>query len=150
MAKKTKNASTSGVKTTDYRHTGEKRKNIPPAKIAAQGKVPNEARVHYQYSPHLPPTLRFDTQGKADALPELVEAAGKRSLTPQEQKVLREALRSHSPWLEWAAKREQEASGFQVDPVALHIHERISTQAIMRLVAREDVHFRLPREVASA
>ncbi|MDW8223940.1 MAG: hypothetical protein RMJ82_13430, partial [Gemmatales bacterium] len=28
--------------------------------------------------------------------------------------------------------------GFEVDPVALHIHERISTQAILKVAARED------------
>ena len=41
--KKTRNA---GVTTADYRHTGEKRKNIPPAKIAAEGKVPRVAKNH--------------------------------------------------------------------------------------------------------
>src|SRR5207253_3072592 len=30
-------------------------------------------------------------------------------------------------------------SGFAVDPVALHIHERISAQAILRIAARQDV-----------
>ncbi|MFN7305042.1 MAG: site-specific DNA-methyltransferase, partial [Acetobacteraceae bacterium] len=48
-----------------------------------------------------------------------------------------EALRRHEPWLEWAGKREK--PGFAVDPVALHIHERVSTQAILRAAARQDV-----------
>jgi adenine-specific DNA-methyltransferase len=137
MAKKTKDY---GVKTTDYRHTGEKRANIPPAKIAAEGKVPKVPTVRYQYSSHLPPVLRFDPSGETDKLPELMGEAGRRPLTASEQKLLAEALRNDQPWLEWAGKREQnERRLFEVDPVALHIHERVSTQAIIRALAREDV-----------
>ena len=31
------------------------------------------------------------------------------------------------------------AKWFEVDPVALHIHERVSTQAILKAAARQDV-----------
>ncbi len=137
MAKKTTNG---GVKTTDYRHKGEKRTNIPPAKIAAEGRVPKVAKARYHYSPHLPPELRFDPTGKADKLPELIAEAGRRPLSEKELKLLAEALRHHEPWLVWAGKQEQHQRGFfEVDPVALHIHERVSTQAILRVLAREDV-----------
>ena len=44
---------------------------------------------------------------------------------------------NHEPWLEWAGKREEKI--FEVDPVALHIHERISTQAILKVAKRKDV-----------
>src|SRR6266849_9192488 len=136
MAKKTR----SEVQTTDYRHTGEKRTNIPPATIAAEGKVPRVPKVRYHYSPHLSPTLQCYPSGRADKLPMLLADAGRRPLTESEQKLLAEALRTHQPWLEWAGKREQHERGyFEVDPVALHIHERISTQAILRVLAREDV-----------
>ena len=37
-----------------------------------------------------------------------------------------------------AGKREQKS--FTVDPVALHIHERVSTQAILKVAPREDVN----------
>jgi adenine-specific DNA-methyltransferase len=137
MAKKTRNTD---VKTTDYRHTGEKRTNIPPAKIAAEGKVPRVPKVRYQYSPHLAPLLQFDGLGKADKLRGLLTEAGRRSLTESECKLLTNALSTHEPWLEWAGRREQNERGFfEVDPVALHIHERVSTQAMLRVVAREDV-----------
>src|SRR5207244_954709 len=46
------------VKTADYRHTREKRTNIPPAKIEAEGSVPTIGKARYAYSPHLPPILR--------------------------------------------------------------------------------------------
>src|SRR5687767_9598062 len=128
---KTKAKKTGEMKSADYRHAGEKRTNIPPASIAAEGNVPRVPRVRYQYSPHLPPELRFDPSGKADQLPELIATAGRRLLTEKEQQQLADALRTHQPWLEWTGKREQQDRGFfQVDPVALHIHERVSTQAI--------------------
>ncbi len=77
-------------------------------------------------------------------MPPLLAEAGKRALKPEELKVLAEALRRHEPWLEWAGKRESdsEAGGrgaLVVDPVALHIHERVSAQAILRVAARQDV-----------
>ena len=53
-------------------------------------------------------------------------------------RLLEEALRRHEPWLEWSGKRER--PWFEVDPVALHMHERVSTQAILRVLARQDVH----------
>lgn len=130
---------TGEVTTSDYRHAGQTRTNIPTASIAAEGKVPRVPKVRYHYSPHLPPELRFDPSGQADELPELVAEAGRRRLTNKEQKQLAEALRTNQPWLEWASKREQHERGLlEVAPVALHIHERVSTQAMLRALARED------------
>ena len=120
-----------------YRHKGKTRPNIPPAAIAAEGRVPAVPKLHYTYSPRLDPVLRFDTTGASDKLPHLLEKAKREPLTDAEAHLLGEALRRHDPWLEWAGKRE--ANGFTVDPVALHIHERVSTQAILRIAAREDV-----------
>ncbi|MBI4926629.1 MAG: hypothetical protein HY835_02610 [Anaerolineae bacterium] len=119
---------------TDYRHN-EKRKNIPPAGLAGQGKVKDLPRTRYSYDPHLPPVLRVDPTGGADKLPELLEIARQRALTDEEAQLLADALRNQQPWLEWAGKREQ--TWFEVDPVALHIHERISAQAILKLAQRE-------------
>lgn len=124
-------------KVTDYRFDKAKRKNNPPAKIAAEGTVPLMAKIQYAYSPRLAPELRFDPAGAADKLPELIQAAQKRLLTTAEAKTLGEALRTHEPWLEWAEKREKKY--FEVDPVALHIHERVSPQAILRVAARQDL-----------
>ena len=123
----------------DYRHKEAKRKNNPPAKIAAEGQIPAVPNIRYLYSPRRPPVLRFDASGKADHLPELLEQASKRALTRDEIRILAEAIRSQEPWLEWAGKRETQATGFSVDPVALHIHERISAQAILKVAARQDV-----------
>ena len=141
MAKRTtsstKNARAAQTAMSDYRHAA-KRKNNPPAKIAAEGVVPAIPKAQYDYNPHLPPVLRFDTTGESDALPELLQAAQQRPLTPEEAQQLAAAVKNaQSPWLEWTAKREM--PGFAVDPVALHIHERISTQAILRIAARQDV-----------
>ena len=120
----------------DYRYA-DKRKNNPPAKIAAEGRVPTVEPIRYAYSPRRDPRLRFDSTGAADQLPALLEAARQRPLTEEETAVLAEALRSHEPWLEWAGK--QEARGFAVDPVVLHIHERVAAQAIIKVAARQDL-----------
>ncbi len=120
----------------DYRHTGAKRKNNPPAKIAAEGLVPVLPKVEYSYSPRRSPQLRFDPRGGPDALPELLAVAQKRPLTPDETRILAAALQTHEPWMEWAGKHENKS--FSVDPVALHIHERVSAQAIVSIAARED------------
>lgn len=139
MARKKKVEAVPGTlsKVTDYRHEGATRVNIPPAKIAAEGTIPKVQEARYSYSPRRPPTLRFDPTGSADRLFDLLEAARQRTLSEDEAKALAEALRTHEPWLEWAGKRE--AKAFEVDPVALMIHERISTQAILRVAARQDV-----------
>ena len=76
----------------DYRHA-DKRKHIPPAGLAAQGKVQEVAKTRYAYDPHLPPVLRFDATGAADRLPELLETARQRALTSDEAKLLADALR---------------------------------------------------------
>ena len=120
----------------DYRYDAT-RKNNPPAALASQGRVREIPRQRYYYDPHLPPVLRFDETGKSDRLPELLEQATRRKLTPEEADILADALRNHQPWLEWTGKREKR--WFEVDPVALHIHERVSAQAVMRVAARQDV-----------
>jgi adenine-specific DNA-methyltransferase len=115
-----------------------KRKNIPPAGLEAQGVIREAPKIRYEYNPHLPPALRSAKDVMAaDKLPELLTIARQRALSAEEAKLLADALRRHEPWLEWSGKREK--PWFEVDPVALHMHERISTQAILRVLAREDV-----------
>jgi adenine-specific DNA-methyltransferase len=121
----------------DYRYDHAKRKNNPPAGLAAQGRIAEQPRERYAYNPHLPPVLRFDATGGADRLPELLEVARTRALTEDEVGLLAGALRTQEPWLEWAGKRERK--GFEVDPVALHIHERVAAKAILAVAARRDV-----------
>ena len=127
--------------TADYRHDSAKRKNLPGAAMAGEGEVPRKGRVRYAYSPHLDPVLRFDPTGRADKVAAVVEKAcrGER-LDAGEQEILRAVGKNwEQPWLEWANKQEEHARGhFSVDPVALHIHERISAQAILRAAQRED------------
>ncbi|HEY8748344.1 MAG TPA: site-specific DNA-methyltransferase, partial [Tepidisphaeraceae bacterium] len=108
------------------------------------------------YNPHLPPVLRFDQTGGSDVLEtrlsvaaearvaELLKFTVSRALTASEREELATliAQAAHArvaaePWLEWTGKREKK--WFEVDPVALHIHERISTQAILKVAARQDV-----------
>lgn len=120
----------------DYRFDA-KRTNIPPSGLAAQGKLDDARRVRYSYDPHRPPVLRFDGTGAADQLAELLATARQRALTSEEAAVLAEALCNQQPWLEWAGKREKR--WFEVEPVALHMHDRIAAQAIVKVAARQDV-----------
>ena len=121
----------------DYRHDQATRTNNPPAGLAAYGTVHEQPRHEYAYNPHLPPVLRFDGNGNPDKLSELLEKARHERLSDDEVNMLEEALKHHTPWLEWAGK--QEAKSFVVDPVALHIHERVSTKAILKVAQRENV-----------
>src|SRR6266481_774748 len=107
-----------------------KRKNIPPAGLEAQGVLRKEPRIHYEYNPHLPTVLRSATNAtEADNLPALLATARRRALSADETNLLADALRRHEPWLESSGKREK--PWFEVDPVPLHMHERVSTQAVL-------------------
>jgi len=120
-----------------YKHPA-KRKNIPPAGLEAQGVLKDAPKIRYEYNPHLPPALRSATEaGTADKLPKLLAISRQRALSADEANQLADALRQHEPWLEWSGKREK--PWFEVEPVALHMHERVSTQAILRVLARQDV-----------
>jgi adenine-specific DNA-methyltransferase len=154
MAKSKKSAASGGVE--DYRFRTAKRKNNPPAAIASAAPVPVIPKAKYEYNPHLPPVLRFDQTGRADVLEtrlsvsaearvaEFLGFTAARALTSAEREELSALITqaAHArvaaePWLEWTGKREKKS--FEVDPVALHIHERISAQAILKVAARQDV-----------
>lgn len=90
-------------KITDYRYD-EKRRHIPPAGLAAQGKVRETPKVRYEYDPHLPPVLRFDASGAADRLPELLQLARQRPLTDEEARLLADSLAVREPWLDQLPK----------------------------------------------
>ena len=131
------NRTTQSPEVQDYRHDDATRRNNPPAGIASHGQASaKNPKQEYAYNPHLPPILRFDEIGAADQIPELLQKA-KNGLSDDEIKILADALKDRTPWLEWAGK--QEAKSFAVDPVALHIHERVSAKAIMRTAGRQDV-----------
>jgi adenine-specific DNA-methyltransferase len=102
--------------------------------VGIQGKIQEEAKIRYEYDPHRPPVLRFNEDINRHKV--LLEKATKSSLTQEEASELAAMLENPQPWLEWAAKRENPT--FDVDPVALHIHERVSAQAILKAVRRED------------
>jgi adenine-specific DNA-methyltransferase len=67
----------------------------------------------------------------------LLAESKQRPLTSDEAEKLAALLEMPQPWLEWAGKREQPT--FDVESVALHIHERVSAQAILRAIRREDI-----------
>ena len=121
----------------DYRYDAT-RKNIPPAALASQGRIQRAPKQRYFFDPHLTPTVRFDETGQSDNLRGLLDLARQRKLKDSEVDILEQCLSNREPWIEWTGKRERN-SWFEVDPVALHIHERISAQAAIRIAARQNV-----------
>jgi adenine-specific DNA-methyltransferase len=127
---------------TTYQHTDATRKNIPSAGLATKHAV-QETHPHLlAYDPHLSPVLRHDSTSDTDQLTAkvtaILEKAKTALLTPEETQLLSDALlHSRQPWLEWAGKREKR--WFEVDPVALHIHERVSANAILKAAQRQDI-----------
>jgi len=132
-------AGKSKTEVSDYRHD-EERLNNPPAGLAAEVEATAEAvrpRRKYAYDPHLDPQLMFDPQIVRQRAEELIaEIAATDDLEVAKAKA-RELQRMQEPWLQWAGKAEH--TSFEVETVPLYIHERISTQAILRAVRREEV-----------
>ena len=141
MARTKKNNGDGGSPVSSFQHGGAARLNIPEATETQAGLSKGKKRV-YRYSPHLSPKLQFDTTGNSDQVPAIIEKvlAGEK-LTDNETEILRSiGQQNGQPWLEWAAKQEQQAKGsFSVDDVVLHIHERISAQAILATARRQDL-----------
>ena len=124
-------------------HTAATRKNIPPAKIASEGEIPKAKKAKYGYSAHLSPELQFDTSGKSDRVQEIVEKtiAGVK-LNQQRSRDIAWCCRKRSPAVARVVGQERgarPAHRLEVDPVALHIHERVSAKAIVRTAKRKDV-----------
>ena len=119
---------------TEHRHVQATRKNLPAAGDAL-GHVEEAGKITYAYDPHRPPVLRFN-EGIV-GLRELLDESRRRPLTVEETEKLAALLEAPQPWLEWTGKRE--TPDFAVEPVALHIHERVSAQAILKAVRREDI-----------
>jgi len=120
---------------TQHRHADATRKNLPPAGGDAQQEVGHEAEIVYKFDPHRSPELRFN--GQIGRLKDLLVKATQEKLSKEEAAEFAKLIESEQPWLEWAGK--QENPNFSVDPVALHIHERVSAEAILRAIRREDI-----------
>ena len=74
MARKKGNTG-SEQKVVDYRYDDERRKNIPPAGLAAQGKIRKKPKIRYAYNPHIPPILRFHPHNSERSLRKPVKFA---------------------------------------------------------------------------
>jgi len=122
---------TSSLPATDFRYD-DRRTNNPLAPIAGDGAVPLLGPIELDVSPRQTPTLRFDEN---DELQLLLEKAARVGLTAPEGAQLAALVAVPLPQLSWAQKSAR--SRVEVEPVALHIHERLSTQAILACARRE-------------
>ena len=103
----TKKTTNKKVAVESYHHESATRKNIPTAKIAAEGVVPRVEQAKYAYSAHLSPELRFDASGQSDRLTDIVEklTAGSK-LSTEETGILRcLAANASQPWLEGLGRK---------------------------------------------
>ncbi len=141
MARSKKKSDSTETFLSTFQHGSSKRLNIPEATETQSG-LSKGKKQQYAYNPHLSPVLRFDESGLWDKLTKLVEKVkiGVR-LSADELELLRAVCeQGANPWFEWAGKQEQHVRGsFSVDDVVLHIHERISAQAIISAAKREQV-----------
>lgn len=123
-----------------FQYGSESRVNIPESTETQAGLSKGKKR-EYSYNPHLSPQFRFDETGTWDRVRDVIDKsiAGKK-LSADEIVLLKSVAElGAQPWLEWAGKQENHAKGnFGVDDVVLHIHERISAQALIATALRSD------------
>lgn len=112
-----------------YEHTDKQRLNNPPVGLVTPTTDPDGTRVSYAFDPHLDPELRFDATVVAAELDRLLQV-GQAAESLDEARDVLERLRSmRSPYLTWAGKAER--TGFDVQTVSLHVHERIDSRTLV-------------------
>jgi adenine-specific DNA-methyltransferase len=114
-----------------YQHKKEKLLLRPDVGLQAQFK-PRKPPKTYRYDPSLDPALSWDINAdreRAEALIARIEKAGDLGDANAAASELRQMSR---PFLNWAGKAEP--SEFTVPTLPLFVHERLSTQAILRSV----------------
>ena len=114
-----------------YRHP-DRRKNNPEVGLVNTESDPEQPKTAWAYDPHLDPALQFDSaRAQADAL--IADA-----LSGNDPAAMRHALqtlqRMGAPYLQWTGKAER--TGFEVDTVSLHVHERIDAMSILSSVGK--------------
>lgn len=98
-----------------------------------RGKKQRQPRVHDAAPTNMVEIYKHDDKRKNNPLAGLIEFD-----RPPPQPTRTYAYNAHlDPQLTWAGKAEHPS--FAVDTVSLHIHERVSSQAVLRAVKREDV-----------
>lgn len=125
-----------------HHHPDHQRPLIPDAAVTL-GDLPKTKRQDYAYNPHLDPILLSDPTRAAERILSIIDKVEKGvAINEEDKRILKSVATAYEqPWLEWSGKREAcERRRFQVDDVLLHIHERISPQAIINAVRRDEEH----------
>jgi len=138
---RSKKTNESQITMSSFHHGTSTRLSIPEATETRAG-LSKGKKQKFTYNPHLPPKLRFDDSGVWDSIRAiLAKVSNGEKLTGDESEILKVLAKCESqPWLEWAAKIEQQSQGrFAVDDVVLHIHERISAEAIVSAASKGEV-----------
>ena len=127
----TKSRTNTTRQTLSYRHS-DKRKNNPHVGMVDTASDGVEGQTTWAYDPHIDPTLNFDPARAG--IENLIDDA----LASGDEAAMRQALeqlkRLQSPYLNWTGKAER--TGFAVDTVSLHVHERIDPATILATVQK--------------
>jgi adenine-specific DNA-methyltransferase len=98
-----------------------------------RGKGQRQSRSHKAAPTNIVEIFKHDAKRRNNPLAGLIEFD-----KPPAQPTKTYAYDAHlDPQLTWAGKAEH--TSFEIDTVSLHIHERVSTQAVLSAVKREDV-----------
>ena len=129
MARKKRTAQQKEVQ--DYRHDHRHPKKQSTRRYRRTRKNPRNTKtgIRLQSTPTAQPPIRSKRRGRSTS-PSCSKSHSSENSPQRKPKPSPMPLRHHDPWLEWAGK--QETKSFSIDPVALHIHERVSAKAILK------------------
>ncbi len=122
---------TEDSKILSYRH-GDKRKNNPQVGLVNEANDPEQPKTTWRYDPHIDPALAFDVDRAQ--IEKLIDDALASGDEARMRAALEELKRASSPYLNWAGKAER--TSFDIDPVSLHVHERIDPMSILAAVSK--------------
>lgn len=130
-APKTRPAVGEATQIIAYRHP-DKRKNNPEVGMVTPATDPEAGKTRWAYDPHLDPALQFDPQRAR--IESLIDGALESGDAGRMREALEELKRLQSPYLNWAGKAER--TGFDIDTVSLHVHERVDPASILSAVRK--------------
>jgi len=109
-----------------YQHE-QRRRNNPEVGMVDADTDPDDGKTRWAYDPHIDPALQFDV-GRAQ-IENLIDAALASGDEAAMRKALAELRDLAAPYLNWTGKAER--TGFDIDTVSLHVHERIDPATLL-------------------
>jgi adenine-specific DNA-methyltransferase len=131
MAKRGTAAGKGNKSAKAYDHKGQPAVLRPDIGLQAQFKKKKEPTA-YRYDRSLDPQLSWDINADREHAEALIEKIRKATSVEQARAAAEELKRMSAPFLNWAGKAERHT--FTVPTLPLFVHERLSTEAILKSV----------------